>query len=188
MSTDQSAGVWALGRILSRMATGEALTVNALVAEEDIARSTAFAVVKRLVEAGLVSKQGDGTLVPGTAAGAFAYAASNLAPLYGRAGPILTWLRDQTNAAVELRAQDGASALTLARFSASSGTERLPSSVLEFPILRGASEAAVLLVFCTEASMEQQACRSLAAEAINRLEDILAEDTAVLSNFGNHSL
>jgi hypothetical protein len=178
MSKDQSAGVATLGLILSRMATGEPLSVSALVADGGVARSTAFAVAKRMVEAGLVSKQPDGHLVPGTAAGAFAYAASNLAPLHGRAGPILTWLRDQTNAAVELQACQGATYQTLARFSASPGTEKRTGAPLLFTVRRAGKEAAILRVFRTEASIEEATCRTLAAEAANRLEQMLADEQA----------
>ncbi|MDB5527463.1 MAG: hypothetical protein JWR51_566 [Devosia sp.] len=178
MSSDQSAGVATLGLILSRMATGEPLSVNALVADEGVARSTAFAVVKRMVEAGLVSKQPDGRLVPGTAAGAFAYAASNLAPLHGRAVPILTWLRDQTNAGVELQACQGATYQTLARFSASPGSEKPSGAPLLFNVRRGGKEVAILRMFRTEASIEDATCRTLAAEAVDRLEQMLADEQA----------
>ncbi|MDB5586104.1 MAG: hypothetical protein JWP26_1074 [Devosia sp.] len=178
MSKDQSAGVATLGLILSRMATGEPLSVGALVADGGVARSTAFAVVKRMVEAGLVSKQPDGHLVPGTAAGAFAYAASNLAPLHGRAAPILTWLRDQTNAGVELQACHGATYQTLARFSASPGSEKPSGKPLLFTVRRADKEAAILRMFCTEASIEEATCRTLAAEAVSRLEHMLAVEQA----------
>ena len=175
MNHRETAGVAALGRILCRLSSGETPTVTTLVAEDKIARSTAFAVVRRMAEAGLVGKRASGQLTAGKAAAAYVYAAHHLGPLQGRAEPILGWLRDETNAGVELQAFDGANCQTLVRFSAHAGAEA--KTGLTFPIHRDHREVARLRLYPTSAGLDADECQALAASVVERLEHLLrAED------------
>jgi len=176
MSQSETAGVAALGRILARLSQGEPVSVVELVASEGLARSTAFAVVKRMEAVQLVAKRHDGTLVPGSAAGEFAYAAFGLAPLHGRAEALLGWLRDETNAGVELRGFDGRSYLPLVTLS-TSAKGLVKSEALAFAVRHRGTEVARLLLHPSSASVDADSCVSLAQQTVAQLEGYLLENT-----------
>lgn len=176
MSQSETAGVAALGRILARLSKGEPLSVVELVTSEGLARSTAFAVVKRMEAVQLVAKRQDGSLVPGPAAGEFAYAAFGLAPLHGRAEALLGWLRDETNAGVELRGFDGRTYLPLVMLSIST-KGLVKGDELAFAVRRGGAQVAQLLLHPSSASLGVDNCASLALQAVAQLESYLAENT-----------
>ena len=173
MNENETAGVAALGRILARMASGDTPSVGALVAEEPIARSTAFAVVGRMAEAGLIKRGAHGELTPGNAAGAYAFAAFKLAPLYGSADPILAWLRDETNARVELQACDGASYQTLIRFSTLQ--PKHDGGPIIAPLRLGGAEVARVRLTRSVESLDIAQCNASMASVVVRLEELLGQ-------------
>lgn len=173
MSQQETAGVATLARILVQLAEGEPLSVNALVAQEGLARSTTFAVVKRM-EAANLARRHNGRLVPGSAAGEFAYAGFGLAPLFGRAETLLAWLRDETNAQVELQACDSASHASLLTLSAPHGKADSAVEMLVFPVHRQGDVVARLRLSRSETSMDAAVCTRLAGAVAGQMETWLA--------------
>lgn len=171
----ESAGITAFSRIFSRIAQGDVENVASLIEGEGIVRSTAFDVVKRMEAAGLVNRQADGRLAPGSAAGEFAYAGFRLAPLFGPAQTLLSWLREKTNASVALLASDGACLTTLLSYAARWDKGKPDAAPLIVPIKQNNVETARLrLSFApgTDAD-EAKRCEELAIATAKELQALL---------------
>ncbi len=92
----RGAGIEAAGRMLATLLRDDRPTVAAWAVRHGIARSTAFAVMRRLASARLIDRDAQGRIAPGEAAIALALARSGLASLHGPAGAVVRWLRDET--------------------------------------------------------------------------------------------
>jgi DNA-binding IclR family transcriptional regulator len=119
MSVRDTTGVNGVARILSRLSDGTPRTVTDLAREEGLARSTAFDLVRRLLEARLIAREPTGKLVAGPAAIALAFSRFGLARLHGPAEALLGWLRDHCDATATLSCADRGERVTLASFLAS---------------------------------------------------------------------
>jgi hypothetical protein len=116
VSVRDTTGVSALVRVLGRLAEGSPWSVAELARDEDLSRSSAFALARRLEAAQLVARDLEGKLIAGPQAIALAYARFGLAQLYGPAEAVLRWLRDHGAATTKLTC-DG-DRTTLLSFSA----------------------------------------------------------------------
>ncbi|HZY67873.1 MAG TPA: hypothetical protein VFE52_04770, partial [Devosia sp.] len=114
MSTVTTTGVGMLARLLQRVSSGDHLSAASFGVQEGYARSTVFDVVRRMEDAGLIERDGDGALLPGAAAVRLAMSEHGLVALHGPAEALLTSLRDQTGGTARLLAADGSIMLTLA--------------------------------------------------------------------------
>lgn len=97
-----TSGVAAVGRILARLARCERTTVQTLIEENGLARSSAFSVVRRLEEAGLVIRNSDCRLVPGPEAARLGLSAMGLHRLLGPAEVVLRYLTDHIGVSASL--------------------------------------------------------------------------------------
>ena len=102
MSTEGTLGVGSLARILAELSRSDGASVMALAEKTDTTRSTAFEVVRRLSDAGLVRRRLDGAVTAGPAAVALGLAAFGIAPLAGPAETLLAWLHERSDAFTEL--------------------------------------------------------------------------------------
>src|ERR1700733_5830647 len=118
MSVRDTTGVNGIARILSRLSDGAPRTVTDLAREEGLARSTAFALIRRLQEARLVARRPPGELVAGPAAIALGFSRFGRARLHGPAEALLSWLRDHCDATATLSCADRGERVTLAAFFA----------------------------------------------------------------------
>ncbi|NEI72240.1 hypothetical protein GR212_21890 [Rhizobium lusitanum] len=170
----ESAGIAAFARIFSRIADGNVENVASLVESEGIVRSTAFDVVKRMEAAGLVSRQPNGHLLPGNAAGEFAYAGMRVGPLFGPAQTLLPWLRERTNASIALLASDGAKFTMLLNYAArwDHGKPRKPPIMIS------------LKYQCAEVALLRVTPHpDTGAEDLGRCEELAATTARELENF-----
>ena len=102
MSVRDTTGVSGLVRVLARLAEGSPSSVAELARDEDLSRSSAFALARRLEAAQLVARDLEGKLIAGPQAIALAYSRFGLAQLYGPAEAVLRWLRDHGAATAKL--------------------------------------------------------------------------------------
>jgi DNA-binding transcriptional ArsR family regulator len=102
VSVRDTTGVSGLVRVLARLAEGSPSSVAELARDEDLSRSSAFALARRLEAAQLVARDLEGKLIAGPQAIALAYSRFGLAQLYGPADAVLRWLRDHGAATAKL--------------------------------------------------------------------------------------
>lgn len=114
MSRD-STGITLIGGILDLLAKTDGRTVAVLARDLGAARSTTFAILRDLEEAGLVVRDANGLVSPGETASALGYATFDLGRLAGAALALLPLLRDETDGAVELAVRLGQQDCVLAR-------------------------------------------------------------------------
>lgn len=171
----ETAGIAAFSRIFSSVAEGGAENVASLIESQGIVRSTAFDVVKRMEAAGLITKQIDGRLMPGAAAGVFAYAGVHLGPLFGPAQTLLPWLREKTNASIALLASDGASLTTLLIYAARWDKGKPAGAPIIVPIKAHNVEVARLRVALPSGASAEEArtCEDLAIATARELQAYL---------------
>ena len=171
----ETAGIAAFSRIFSSVAEGGVENVASLIESQGIVRSTAFDVVKRMEAAGLIAKQMDGRLMPGVAAGVFAYAGVHLGPLFGPAQTLLPWLREKTNASIALLASDGASLTTLLSYLARWDKGKPAGAPITVPIKAHNVEVARLRIALppSASAEEAQMCEELAIATARELQAYL---------------
>lgn len=171
----ETAGIAAFSRIFSSVAEGDVQSVASLIESQGIVRSTAFDVVKRMEAAGLIARQTDGRLIPGAAAGVFAFAGVHLGPLFGPAQTLLPWLREKTNASIALLASDGASLTTLLSYPAKWDRGKPAGAPLIMPIKAHNAEVARLRVALPPGASAEETdkCEELAAATARELQAYL---------------
>jgi hypothetical protein len=134
---DETAGVAAVARILSRLADAPGGSVAELATELGIGRSTAFAVAAELDAAGLVERDAGGVLMPGVAGGRLGLARFGFGGIAAGVEALLPILRDDTDASAFLVLRDDESEFIAATRRApwDSGGER-PHRLIETIISR----------------------------------------------------
>ncbi len=175
MSVTETRGVVTLARILAQVATGEALGASAIAHTHSLSRSSVFNIVRELERAGFVLRRDDGTLVPGPAATALAWATYGLADLVEPAGAIMRWLYASIEGEVRLSA-GSTTLLVLA------GPARSPTDGEDLKITRRAGErsgpAEVQVSITLSASLEEVA----RADAVANLDRAVAALEGHLAN------
>ncbi|MCX5512896.1 hypothetical protein C3941_02595 [Kaistia algarum] len=111
---DETAGIAAVARMLSRLADAPGGSVAELATELGIGRSTAFAVVAELDAAGLVERDAGGVLMPGIAGGRLGLARFGFGGIATGVEALLPILRDDTDASAFLVLRDDDSELIVA--------------------------------------------------------------------------
>ncbi len=127
----ETRGIAALGRILAHIGGDKPTTAAALAAEDGLARSSVFEIVRKLERAGLATRQNGGILAPGPEAVRFGLAAHGAGTMQGAAEALLRHLRDETDGIAELGDGD----TVLLRFAAR--WEGESDVVLETPLHAG---------------------------------------------------
>ena len=165
-----TAGVAVLGRILAALASGAPQTAGDIIAGTGVARSSGFDVLRRMERAGLVVRDAKGLLVPGPAAGRFAYSAHGLGGLFGPARPVLDWLRDKTGGSVSLMAGE----TVLQRSAAGRMTDAsLTAAICDAD---GRERAQLSLILASDAGeVERGRAQALLTAAARRLQDHLGD-------------
>ena len=186
MSVRETTGVRGLARILSSLSDGRTRSVAELVLEESLSRSTAFDLVRRLLEARLLARGPTGKLTIGPRFIEFGFNRFGLARLHGPAEAILRWLRDHCDATVKLTCADGDERLTLAAsFSewARLGATDRPATVSLGICGENGAEVARLDLICRQNSSrpERTEIEKLALRAKASLEHHLRGDTMNLN-------
>ena len=131
MSVVATTGVGMLARLIGRLGSGEVMTAAGFAADEGFARSTAFDVVRRMEDAGLLRRDLTGTLMAGPCLVKLALSPYGLASLHGPAEALLTQLRDETHGTARLIAPDGTALLTLAGYRGDRDGPVLEAAVAE---------------------------------------------------------
>lgn len=98
----RTAGVAAVGHILSRLGCGEHVTPRTLAEEDGLARSTVFDVVRRLEQADFLTRHSALGLAAGAAAACLGLSAWGLNALLEPIEATLLWLADHVGAPVGL--------------------------------------------------------------------------------------
>jgi MarR family len=183
MSVQDTTGVSAVAKILSRLADGAPRTVVELARTEGLSRSSAFELVRRLEAAEFVVREPGGKVVAGPTAIALAFGRFGVARLHGPAQALLVWLRDHCDATAALSCADADERIVLASFSASwtrlAAKER--SATMSYPICESdGREVARLDLACRHngSRIERTEIEKLALRVKASLEQCLAGDDA----------
>ena len=164
MPADETTGVAATAKLLSRVAEAPGRTVAELAAELGIRRSTAFSVAATLDMSGLLERDARGRLHPGPAAARLALARFGFGAMVDAAEALLPVLRDDTDASVSLLLSDGTNAFVAARRRApwDSGGE-VGSRLIEAPIGRSGSRCSATLRLALRPNAGEVEARSASA-------------------------
>lgn len=134
MAKGSTAGVTAVATILERLTRKGSVTVSQLIDDGVIARSTAFDVVRRLRDAGLIKDALHHRLTPGPELVKLGFARLGLEALCGPAEAVLKWLRDQTNSTVVMTAPEAD--VELLRFDSTIQRDECALDILSSDICR----------------------------------------------------
>ena len=107
-----------IGRILTEVASAEPCTAADLARRLGTARTTTFDVLRRLEAAGFIDRDPQGLVSPGLASADLGFAAFGMVGGAGATEALLTVLRDEANASVELVIHQGEATTVLAQRTA----------------------------------------------------------------------
>ena len=107
MSVRDTTGVSGVARIFLRACPMDRREVAELARERGLARSTAFALARRLEAAQFVARDPTGKLIAGPRRSRLGFARFGLARLHGPAEALLGWLRDHCDATATLSCDRG---------------------------------------------------------------------------------
>lgn len=179
MSVQDTVGVSAVAKILSRLADGASRSVADLTKSEGLSRSSAFELTRRLEAAELVVREPGGKIVVGPRAIALAFGRFGVAPLHGPAQALLAWLRDHCDATAILSCTGEGDRVTLASYSARwtrSAAKERPVTMSYSIYGSGGREVARLDLICRSncSRIERSEVEKLALRAKASLERRLA--------------
>lgn len=175
-----TSGVALLGRLLKELTESPARTAAALARALDAPRSSVFACVRLMELENFVERDGFHRVLPGAEAARLGFAFHGIGRLQRSAAPLLTALRDDTNASVDLIVASQAAANPIVRRRArwdsgrSAGSGPIGNPSIEIQIQAGCEGRRVLLQVrvhqgtTKEELRAVQTCVERAAEALRR--------------------